>query len=79
MASFIARAAELTVGAGRDYFGDDDGNTHEPNIDRNAAAGITTGCASYEYCPSAGVTRGQMAAFLHRILVPVAPPPYPAQ
>ena len=78
MASFLARAAGLTVGGGRDYFNDDDGNSHELNIDRNAAAGITTGCAAYEYCPSETVTRQQMAAFLHRILAPVTPPPYPA-
>ncbi|HEX4982092.1 MAG TPA: S-layer homology domain-containing protein, partial [Ilumatobacteraceae bacterium] len=57
MATFLARAAELTVGAGRDYFGDDDGNSHEPNIDRNAAAGITTGCGSFVYCPAGSVTR----------------------
>jgi hypothetical protein len=66
------------VGGGRDYFNDDDGNTHEVNIDRNAAAGLTTGCAPFKYCPSTSVTREQMAAFLHRILVPVAPPPFPA-
>ena len=78
MASFLARAAELTVGAGRDYFNDDDATSHEPNIDRIAAAGITTGCAAWTYCPSQSVTREQMAAFLHRILAPVTPPPYPA-
>ena len=37
MASFIARAAELTVGAGRDYLDDKDASSHEPNIDRIAA------------------------------------------
>jgi hypothetical protein len=78
MASFLARAAELTVGAGRDYFNDDDGNTHEAGIDRAAAAGITTGCASYKYCPAASVTREQMAAFLRRVITPVPPPSYPA-
>jgi CSLREA domain-containing protein len=78
MATFLARAAELTVGAGRDYFGDDDGNDHEPNIDLNAAAGITTGCGSFVYCPSGNVTREQMAAFLRRVIAPVPSPPYPA-
>ena len=78
MASFITRAAELTVGAGRNYFNDDDSSTHEPNIDRIAAAGITTGCATWTYCPGGTVTREQMAAFLHRILVPAVSPPYPA-
>jgi hypothetical protein len=31
-----------------------------------ASAGITTGCAPRLFCPLAGVTREQMAAFLHR-------------
>ena len=43
MASFIARAAGLTEGAGRNYFYDDNGNLHEPNIDRAAATGIASG------------------------------------
>jgi hypothetical protein len=78
MASFLARATGITVGAGRDYFNDDNANIHEANIDRTAAAGITTGCASYKYCPAASVTREQMAAFLRRVVTPVTPPPYPA-
>ena len=78
MASFIARAADLTVGAGRNYFYDDNGNLHEANIDRAAAAGVASGCGQWIYCPSGTVTRGQMAAFLHRIVSPVTPPPYPA-
>ncbi|MGI8829809.1 MAG: S-layer homology domain-containing protein [Candidatus Limnocylindria bacterium] len=78
MASFIARAAKLTVGADRNYFNDDNSDLHEANIDRSAAAGITGGCGQWRYCPSGSVTRGQMAAFLHRIVNPVSPPPYPA-
>jgi hypothetical protein len=30
--------------------------------------GITKGCASYRFCPTANVTRAQMAAFLKRAL-----------
>ena len=78
MASFLARAADLTVGAGRNYFYDDNGNLHEANIDRSAAAGIASGCGQWIYCPSGTVTREQMAAFLHRIEVPITPPPWPA-
>jgi hypothetical protein len=78
MASFISRAADLSVGAGRNYFNDDNGNTHESNIDRAAAAGIASGCGHWLYCPDDSVSRGQMAAFLHRIVSPVTPPPYPA-
>jgi hypothetical protein len=50
-------------------FTDDDGNTHEGNIEAIAAEGITRGCnppANDLYCPSDPLTRAQMAAFLHR-------------
>ena len=56
-------------GGGR--FFDDDGIVHEASIEAIAAAGITKGCnPPYQtaYCPSAPVTRGQMAAFLVRAL-----------
>lgn len=60
-----AGAAELPPGG---TFTDDDGSVHEPSIEAIFAAGITTGCAETLYCPDAAVTRGQMAAFLHRAL-----------
>lgn len=47
-------------------FTDDESNTHEVNINRLRAAGITTGCTATTYCPTQTVIRGQMAAFLHR-------------
>lgn len=78
MASFLARAIPLTVGAGDNYFRDDDGTTHEADIDRIAAAGIATGCDVWRYCPAASVTRAQMAAFLRRVVEPKAAPPHPA-
>jgi Glucose / Sorbosone dehydrogenase/S-layer homology domain len=65
MASFLARGYALPPSA-TDHFTDDDGTTHEADIDRVAAAGITTGCTPTTYCPTASVTRGQMAAFLRR-------------
>lgn len=65
MASFLARALELT-GPAPNAFTDDNGNTHEASIDRIALVGITGGCGGTKYCPSANVTRGQMAAFLRR-------------
>ncbi len=49
-----------------DFFDDDDGKTGESSINRLAAAGITAGCGTRRYCPTASVTRGQMAAFLRR-------------
>lgn len=78
MASFLARAIPLTTGAGDNYFRDDDATTHEANIDRTAAAGITTGCGTWRYCIAAPVTRGQMSGFLHRVVKPIPPPPHPA-
>lgn len=67
MASLLARALDLPFVAG-DTFRDDDRSTHERDIERIAAPGITRGCGPDRYCPSDPVTRGQMAAFLHRAL-----------
>ena len=67
MASFIARADALAT-ATRDYFPDDAGSLHEPDINRVAQAAITNGCGGGMYCPASGVTRDQMAAFLVRAL-----------
>jgi V8-like Glu-specific endopeptidase len=69
MASFLARALHL-AGAAPDAFTDDETSIHEPNINLVAQAGITTGCGGSNYCPTANVTRGQMAAFLHRAFGP---------
>jgi beta-lactamase superfamily II metal-dependent hydrolase len=70
MASFIARLIDRASGhlpdSGGDHFGDDNGSTHERNINRLAAAGIVGGKATGVYDPSANVTRAQMAAFLTR-------------
>ena len=69
MASFLARALHLS-GSAPDAFTDDETSIHEPNINLVAQAGITTGCWGSNYCPTALVTRGQMAAFLHRAFGP---------
>ena len=65
MAAFLARALDLPA-TSTDYFDDDDGNVREDDIDAIATTGVTTGCGERLYCPSGKVTRGQMAAFLHR-------------
>jgi hypothetical protein len=65
MASFLARALALRDPIG-DYFVDDNGSPHEPDVNRLYEAGIAFGCGAFLYCPTAPVTRGQMAAFLHR-------------
>jgi hypothetical protein len=56
---------------GGDLFIDDDGSVLEPDIDKLGTAGVTKGCnppTNNMYCPNNVVTRGQMAAFLHRAL-----------
>jgi hypothetical protein len=67
MASFLTRALSLPPSA-TNAFSDDDGSMHEADINAVAAAGIAGGCATGRYCPTSSVTRGQMAAFLHRAL-----------
>jgi len=67
MAAFLARAFSLPTTT-TDYFTDDETSTFESSINRVAAADITGGCGGGKYCPLANVTRGQMAAFLHRAL-----------
>jgi len=69
------RAATVLTEAGaftwNGAFWDDDGTTHEANIDKIADSGITKGCnppANDRFCPSREITRGEMAAFLRRIL-----------
>lgn len=67
MATFLARAFHYPIPS-EDYFVDDDGTSHEVNINRIAKAGITTGCAVDRFCPNRKVTRGEMATFLDRAL-----------
>ena len=72
MAAFLVRALGYTEDGGGDLFVDDDGSVFEYDIDRLGAAGVTKGCNPAEgntrFCPDSYVTRGQMAAFLHRAL-----------
>jgi spore germination protein YaaH len=67
MAMFLDRALDLPD-ATTDYFDDDDGRTGEGSINALAKAGITSGCGPRRFCPSADVTRAQMAMFLDRAL-----------
>jgi subtilisin family serine protease len=67
MALFLDRALELPD-ATIDYFDDDDGKTGEASINALAKSGITGGCGPRRFCPSAYVTRAQMAIFLDRAL-----------
>jgi hypothetical protein len=70
LAAFLTRAMDLKDQAD-DPFIDDDGSVFEADIEKLAAAGITKGCnppTNDMFCPESFVTRGQMAAFLHRAL-----------
>ncbi len=73
MAAFLVRALDLPPATTADRFRDDDSSTHEADIDSLAEAGITGGCAAERFCPTAPVTRAQMAAFLFRAFA--NPPP----
>ena len=68
MASFLARALKLPDST-TDWFDDDDGNTHEANINKVADAGITLGVGGRLYDPKGLVSRAQMASFLARALM----------
>ncbi|MGB9357570.1 MAG: hypothetical protein WCC01_03340, partial [Acidimicrobiia bacterium] len=70
LAAFLVRALDLPS-TSKDFFSDDAGSIYEWDINRLAAAGITSGCnppANNRYCPDSRVSRGQMAAFLVRAL-----------
>ena len=72
MATFLVNAIEHRTGtalpAGPDDFTDDNGDRHEANINKAAAAGLTGGTASGGYAPSFLIPRDQMASFLARSL-----------
>ena len=75
MATFLVRTFGLPTTDG-DYFVDDQISSHEANINRLAAAGVGSGCAAARFCPSATITRAEMAAFLHRAMGSrITPPP----
>lgn len=68
MASFLAGAHEhrtnQQLSAPADYFTDDDGGPHEPNINRLAHVGVTGGPTNGGYGPGVAVKRDQMARFI---------------
>jgi serine protease len=71
MAAFMVRALSYADRGPGDLFGDDDDSVFEADIDKLAVAGVTRGCnppANTNFCPDSRVSRGQMAAFLHRAL-----------
>ena len=72
LAAVVASPTALTAAPedpGGTFF-DDDGSAHEASIEAVAAEGITLGCdaAGTVYCPTAALSRAQMATFLARAL-----------
>lgn len=68
MAAFLNRALGLDATT-EDYFGDDDGNVFEGDINRLAESGITRGCnppTNDEFCPDRTLIRAEMATFMVR-------------
>lgn len=69
VASVLTRALDLDVPSGSTgRFSDTRGNVHEDAVAALSAAGITKGCGGGEFCPSHGITRGQLASMLTRAL-----------
>ncbi|MGH8945784.1 MAG: S-layer homology domain-containing protein, partial [Acidimicrobiia bacterium] len=71
MAAFLVRALGLTDNARSGFDDVSPRSTFASDIGRLATAEITKGCnppANDHFCPAGVVTRGQLAAFLHRAL-----------
>jgi hypothetical protein len=66
-ATMLGRALGLS-GSAPDAFSDDDGHWAEADINRFAAAGLTSGCGDGRFCPDREVPRDEAAAFLYRSL-----------
>ena len=67
----VERTVSVVKAFATNIFIDDDGSAFEDDIDWLANSGITLGCnppLNTLFCPNGSVTRGQMAAFLHRAL-----------
>jgi|APSaa5957512535_1039671.scaffolds.fasta_scaffold15953_2 SpoIID/LytB domain protein len=67
MAAFLLRGFGLDAAPG-DTFLDVEGSFFQSDIEVLVASGVTSGCTPTRYCPTAPVTREQMAAFLIRAL-----------
>ena len=67
--ALVVALAAFPLGALASHqFGDvPDSNIYHADIDALADSGVTTGCGGGNFCPSAFVTREQMAAFMNRL------------
>jgi hypothetical protein len=60
-------AFPLGAVASHDFADVPDSNIFHADISALVDSGVTSGCGGGNYCPSANVTREQMAAFLNRL------------
>jgi hypothetical protein len=70
-ADWAVRLSDPLPGVWEGQFWDDEGSVHEANIDIMYGQGITRGCNPPEndkFCPTRQITRGEIAAFLRRLL-----------
>lgn len=77
MAAFLVRGLDIGSVQGTMTFSDVGDSIFAADITRLATVGITKGCnppANTKFCPTNSVTRGQMAAFLHRASAIVVQP-----
>jgi hypothetical protein len=69
-ASLLARLLDSTdkpaAAVANNYFDDDNGSTHEANINRLAAAGVVRGKTDRRYAPTLDVTRAELATLAVR-------------
>jgi hypothetical protein len=67
LATWLVRAFDLPWTT-NDYFTDDETSPNEADINRLAAAGLTSGCGAGRYCPTQFASRGELATILVRAL-----------
>lgn len=68
MATFIARALQLSPVASDRFTDVDPGSPHAGAINALVDAGVAAGCATDRFCPTRPVNRAQMATFLAKAL-----------
>jgi hypothetical protein len=73
MATVLARALALPP-TDKDYFTDDEANSHESDINAVAEAGVMTGCTATTFCPTVRVTRGEAIHLVHALFGDDPPP-----
>lgn len=71
-ATMLTRALRLPSSS-RNAFSDDNGHWAENDINRFAAAGLTSGCGNNRFCPDEPLPRDEAAAFFYRSLTLLQP------